>query len=360
LSGDSTRSDTTARGPSGSDPGGGGRVLGAAITITGLLLAAAHVTWPDRVQIDAATLGLLLIAAAPWLGRIFQSIEFPGGWKLTYRELQRHVERELSQGKQQVDHLADRVERVEQFVFSGGTPTQQVTLNQALIDFDRYMKSLGYRDDRALPRVQVGPSETGRDPAYEEYNAFYSGDQDLIVVGSALADDPDVVLREYCHHILQGLMPQNPAGGGWEESDTDAMAHGSTAIHSALADYFPCSFHGDPCFGRAAAQVYRSVSAEFSTECLRNLSNDRGVASLGSATTPHQAGEVWAGAFWELRESRGAPLVDRALLDACREVVPWPQPAAASFVDRLVDALGSPGNSSGVRAVFTRRGLLPA
>ena len=357
MSGDTAGPDTTARGAPGSDPGGGGWVLGTAITTIGLLLAAAHLIWPRRVQLDAVTLGLLLLAAAPWLGRIFQSVEFPGGWKLTYRELQRHVERELSQGKEQVDRLADRVEHVEQFVFSGGTPRQQAELNQALIDFDGYMRRLGYRDDRPLPKVQVGPSGTGRTSDYDEYNAYYSGAENLIVVGAALADDPDVVLREYCHHLLQGLMPQDPAGGGWEETGTDAMVQGSTSIHSALADYFPCSFQGDPCFGRAAAQVYRSVFAEFTHECVRNLSNDRDVASLGSVTTPHQAGEVWAGAFWQLRETAGAAVIDRALLDACRGVVPWPGPAAGPFVDRLVDALGAQADG-GVRAVFSRRGLL--
>jgi len=358
LSGDNAGSDGTLRDASGSDSGRGGWVLSIVITVVGLLLAAAHIAWPERIQIDAVTLGLLLLAAAPWLGRIFQSVEFPGGWKLTYREFQQRVERELSEGKQQVDRLADRVQRVEQFVFSGGTPQQQDLLNRALVDFDRYMKGLGYRDDRPLPEIQVGPSESARGLPYQDYNASYLGDQNLILVGSALAEDPDVVLREYCHHILQGLIPQNPHGGGWGKEDTEAMVHGSTAIQSALADYFPCSFKGDPCYGRAAAHAFRAAFKNFDDDCLRDLSTDRDVASLGSETTPQQAGEVWAGAFWQLRSTEGAARIDSALLKSCRGVVPWPERASSLFVDRLIDALGPSGESSRVRAVFSRRGLL--
>src|SRR4051794_31881139 len=99
-----------------------------------------------------------------------------------------------------------------------------------------------------------------------------------------------------------------PAGDpGWRENDTEALARGSPAIHSALADYLPCSFKGDLCYGRAAAPVLRSLWKEFNTECVRNLRNDRNVASLGPLTNPQQAGEVWAGAFWELRDTEGAP-----------------------------------------------------
>jgi hypothetical protein len=356
LSTDNAGFDSTPGRASGPDPGHGGWVLGTLITVAGLLLAAAHTVWPD-LQVDVITLGLLLLAITPWLGRIFQSVEFPGGWKLTYRELQRRVE----EGQQQVDRLADRVERVEQFVFSGGTPQQQGALDRALVDFDRYMKSLGYRDDRPLPKILVGSSGNAHDLPYwvdKEYGSYYFWHQHqrLIFVGSAVAGDLDRVQREYCNHMLQGLMPQNPEGGGWQRTDPD-MVHGSTSIQSALADYFPCSLKSDPCFGRASAQALKRSSRESNGECLRSLNNDRDVASLGTQPTPEEAGEIWAGAFWQLRSTLGAARVDSALLKACRWVVPWPE-RASLFVDRLIDDLSSSGAGSDVRAVFTQRGLL--
>jgi hypothetical protein len=38
-----------------------------------LVVAAIHLLWP-AVQIDAITLGLLLLAVVPWLGPLFKSI----------------------------------------------------------------------------------------------------------------------------------------------------------------------------------------------------------------------------------------------------------------------------------------------
>lgn len=54
------------------------------ITLAALLLALAHLVFPG-VAIDAATLTLLVIAVAPWLGVVFKSIELPG-FKAEYHE----------------------------------------------------------------------------------------------------------------------------------------------------------------------------------------------------------------------------------------------------------------------------------
>jgi hypothetical protein len=59
-----------------------------AITAVAILLAGAHLIWPD-VSIDAITVTLLIIAIVPWLGSLFSALEFPGGWKLEFRELEK-------------------------------------------------------------------------------------------------------------------------------------------------------------------------------------------------------------------------------------------------------------------------------
>ncbi|MFI6038511.1 hypothetical protein ACIBBD_31130 [Streptomyces sp. NPDC051315] len=56
-----------------------------------IALAVAHVIWPD-LKIDTITVLLLVAAAAPWLGEVFDSIELPGGPRLEYRRLESRIE----------------------------------------------------------------------------------------------------------------------------------------------------------------------------------------------------------------------------------------------------------------------------
>jgi hypothetical protein len=59
-----------------------------AISAAAIALAVGHLIFPDA-QIDAVTVTLLVSAALPWLGQIFRSLEFPGGFKVEYQELER-------------------------------------------------------------------------------------------------------------------------------------------------------------------------------------------------------------------------------------------------------------------------------
>ncbi len=62
------------------------------ITTVALCAAAAHPFWPN-LKIDAITLVLLLAASVPWLLRLFKEIEFPGGWKFKFADLQNSEQR---------------------------------------------------------------------------------------------------------------------------------------------------------------------------------------------------------------------------------------------------------------------------
>lgn len=64
------------------------RVLQVVITVSALLIALVHVAWPD-LTVDAITLALFAIAIAPWLAPLFEYLEFPGGWKVGLRDLER-------------------------------------------------------------------------------------------------------------------------------------------------------------------------------------------------------------------------------------------------------------------------------
>jgi hypothetical protein len=64
------------------------RTLQALISAGALLIALAHLIWP-QVKIDAITIALIVIAIVPWLAPLFKSLELPGGVKLEFQELQR-------------------------------------------------------------------------------------------------------------------------------------------------------------------------------------------------------------------------------------------------------------------------------
>ena len=51
---------------------------------------------------DAITLALLAIAIVPWLAPIFKSLEFPGGLKVEFQELQKAAQRALQRGSSDV------------------------------------------------------------------------------------------------------------------------------------------------------------------------------------------------------------------------------------------------------------------
>ncbi|MFH5832359.1 hypothetical protein [Halalkalibaculum sp. DA384] len=68
------------------------RAIQISITAGALLIAIAHLIWPD-LKIDAITLTLIMIAIIPWLAPLFKSVELPGGWKFEFQELLKAQER---------------------------------------------------------------------------------------------------------------------------------------------------------------------------------------------------------------------------------------------------------------------------
>jgi len=58
------------------------------ITIVALIVASVHVIWP-AITIDGVTVILLVVALLPWLIPLLKSLEFPGGWKVEFQELEK-------------------------------------------------------------------------------------------------------------------------------------------------------------------------------------------------------------------------------------------------------------------------------
>jgi hypothetical protein len=62
------------------------------VTVGALGLALAHLIWPTRA-VDLITLVLFVVAILPWVAPLFKSLEFPGGWKIEFQELQKAAQR---------------------------------------------------------------------------------------------------------------------------------------------------------------------------------------------------------------------------------------------------------------------------
>jgi hypothetical protein len=58
------------------------------VTLGALALALIHILFP-ALAIDAITLVLVVVAVIPWLAPLFKSLQFPGGWKIEFQELQK-------------------------------------------------------------------------------------------------------------------------------------------------------------------------------------------------------------------------------------------------------------------------------
>jgi hypothetical protein len=86
-------------------PNTSGRVVvSIVVTLVALAFVVAHLIWPD-LEIDAIALAFVGIAIVPWLGPLLESIEFPGGFKATFREVEARIQ-EVHQTTQDVKETA--------------------------------------------------------------------------------------------------------------------------------------------------------------------------------------------------------------------------------------------------------------
>jgi len=101
-----------------------GKIVGLRILISGVavLLLGVHILVPS-FKIDAASIALLILAILPWISSLIESVEFPGGYKVTLRDVQSatmkitpmdHIESESSAPEKDIpDQLDPRLSLVQ-------------------------------------------------------------------------------------------------------------------------------------------------------------------------------------------------------------------------------------------------------
>ncbi|WP_329560914.1 hypothetical protein [Kitasatospora sp. NBC_01266] len=96
------------------------------VTTAALGIALVHVLRPD-LKIDTITVVLLVVALLPWLGTLIESIEFPGGGKVQYRQLRA----ETAEARHEADEArqeAGEAVRTALAAVSAQAPAEQVTM----------------------------------------------------------------------------------------------------------------------------------------------------------------------------------------------------------------------------------------
>jgi len=132
-------------------------------------------------------------------------------------------------------------------------------------------------------------------------------------------------------------------------------------LQSGLADYFPCSFSGRSEYGK---EIFEAIAKRHPgiTILPRNLDNHRSFAEIHPGQTElHDEGNIWGGAFWQIRTSIGQAATDKLLLAAWENFqAPRANPDLMTFPRELLkqDAVLYAGaHTQQVQSVLEQRGL---
>jgi hypothetical protein len=303
-----------------------------------LALLAIIVSWPVIVLIVILLVRKQLPTVFPDLAS--RITEGPLGFK--FAEIDRKLDTIAATSTAQVekvDALAEQVHRIESRIEFRSSPELtrglQSDLKDTLGAFTEYLEAVGFKPPKGPVEIEV-TSEVGD-------NAQYSPQENLIRIGPALVTDPDVTVLTFAQHALTVMLPNGEA---------TPVGDVGLGIQHGLAGYFTCSFSGDP----RVAEIWRPPFG------LRNLDNDKTLAEIapdGVHGNVYDIGEVWGGAFWEVRSHLGKTRADRALLAA------WSQTdgeisSPSQFAERILsvlDADSGPVVTEQVREIFARRGV---
>ena len=181
----------------------------------------------------------------------------------------------------------------------GGIKPEQATAMAATLDkYINRLAAIGFKTGQGQVQISVVPHKEGSEVYWNAYYAGASG----IKIDEMLSDDPDVVLREYTHHILM--------------ENTDDMGQELLAVESGIADYLVASFQGRPDIGLTAIKRFHESGLLKERTVLRSVRSDMSYAeftkildedpSFGGAT-------FWGSILWDIRTAIGAEPTDQLL-----------------------------------------------
>lgn len=152
-----------------------------AISAAALGLIVTHLVWP-KLKVDAVTLGLFAVLVLPWLSFLFKSVEFPGGLRVEYQDVQRAGEKVA--GVESAGVQGQPSPRPSYLEISDRDPN--LALVGLRIEIETRLRALaerfGVRDSRSIGRIA---DELRRGHVLND--ASVSGLQELIMAGNQAA-----------------------------------------------------------------------------------------------------------------------------------------------------------------------------
>lgn len=329
-----------------------------AVSVVSAGVALIHVTFPD-LQIDYITVGLLAVAALPWLAPVIKSLRF-GDFQIELRDIKENIQDVQEQVTASADKVDALAEQVQQFTFSGPfQEEEQQSLTDALGGFYVHMRQLGLDVPPTEPVVDLvkpGPGGMGR--------MYYDTKKNRVVVSRNLLVDEPRILRSYATYLLT-------------TTAVDAAGEPSPQVQvlcAGLAMYLPCSYRNDPVMGAASADVYNAQqSRPRKVEAYRiddkNKLRIKKVPNSAPAGRRFHADDAhaiaWASAWWRVRGLVGAETLDPALVASWRilDDKPVASPPFRVYVEAVMDRVReatSPEVASSALQLIARSGLAEA
>jgi len=170
---------------------------------------------------------------------------------------------------------------------------QKVEQLEGMGAFQSYLERLGFEVPKGQVIVDIHSDSTRP--------SFYSPTENRILIWRSVVNDHDFIFRLYAHHVLTTYRPIATESKDYQ------------FVESGLADYFPCSFKNDALMAEVSAAAFKENPSNYNYPNSRNLVNERKFNELKIRMDAEDGGEVWGGAFWEIRKILGQNVSDRLL-----------------------------------------------
>ena len=199
--------------------------------------------------------------------------------------------KQQQQTDQRVQTLSSEVSTIkENLGFAPGAGVSNETqsrLEREFPLFQQYLIQLGYSPGNQKINVVVKQDLFGTSGYYSDNTIF---------LAPATQNDPEIMYREYLHHVL------------YSKTNLAKVGPQCSAIESGLADYLVSSYIKRPDPYKTSG-FKLDLAAETRFTDAKTLGEDR-----------YSVGAAWASAFWQLRQIGGQQPADRAILQAWFEV----------------------------------------
>ena len=218
----------------------------------------------------------------------------------------------------------------------------------------RYLRGLGFGSE--LPAVNA-ESQDVRTNQWGIDNSFSWDKHDVLRFGKGGVDDAEdaeVIVHEYGHAVHDAQVPgfgSSLEAGSIGEAFGDYLAV-TVGLHEAKVNGWPV--RTDP----TCVADWDSVSYTRAPHCLRTLSENKHYPEDLQGEV-HADGEIWSQALWTIRQSLGATVADRIIVNAQFGFAPDTSfAAAANTTVATAQAMYGAGKAKAVRAAFAARGIL--